>query len=130
MHTCGVAGRGHQPLRVCNVLVRGLSNRWARPNEATNLRSEGSARNACAGRSLGVLRVQITGGTVHEEDRRVVAVAVVGGLRIAGPAAADGLVKETAVKSLSFQFEDGQICHDIKIVANGEVVVDEVGGQP
>lgn len=60
-------------------------------------------------------------------------VAVVAALGIAAPASADedsGLIRETSVKSLSFQFEDGQVCHNVKIVANGETVVDDVGCQP
>jgi hypothetical protein len=60
------------------------------------------------------------------------AVAVVAGLGIAGPASASGSgpVRETAVKSLSFQYRDGQICHNVKIVANGEVLVEDVSCQP
>jgi hypothetical protein len=63
----------------------------------------------------------------------IVAVAVVAGLGIAGPAfAADdsGPIRETSIKSLSFQYEDGQVCHNFKIVVNGETVVDDVGCQP
>ena len=62
----------------------------------------------------------------------VLAVAVVAGLGIASPASAgDGTtVGETSIKSLSFRYENGQVCHNVKIVANGQVVVDEVGCQP
>jgi len=59
------------------------------------------------------------------------AVAIVSALGVAAPASADPLpIRETAIKSLSFQYRDGQICHNIKIVVNGEPTVDEVGCQP
>lgn len=61
------------------------------------------------------------------------AVAIVAALGIGAPAsAADdrGLVRETSIKSLSFQYENGQICHNVRIVVNGEVLVDDVGCQP
>ena len=62
-----------------------------------------------------------------------VALAVVVGLGVAAPpAVADhgGLVHETSVKSLSFHVEDGKLCHNIKVVANGETVVEDVSCQP
>jgi hypothetical protein len=58
-----------------------------------------------------------------------VAVAIVAGLGFAAPASA-GPIGETSIKSLSFQYENGQVCHNVLIVANGEVVVEDVSCQP
>ena len=63
----------------------------------------------------------------------VLAVAIVAALGITAPATAtddSGPVRETSIKSLSFQYENGRICHNVKIVANGEVLVEDVGCQP
>lgn len=58
-------------------------------------------------------------------------VAVMAGLSLAAPAsAANGPVRETAVKSLSFQYDEARVCHNVKVVANGQVLVDNVGCQP
>ena len=61
------------------------------------------------------------------------ALAVLAGLGIAAPpAVADdaGLVRETSIKSLSFHVEDGRLCHNVKVVANGETLVEDVSCQP
>lgn len=61
------------------------------------------------------------------------ALAVVAGLGLAPSASAShdqGPIRETSIKSLSFQYEDGRLCHNFKVVVNGETAVDDVSCAP